>query len=273
MSTYIIGDVQGFYQELQALLKLIQFDPLRDKLGFVGDIVNRGPNSLEVLRFIKSLPAQMVVLGNHDLYLLIIGYGLMSPDIYEHTLHSVLQAPDKMELLEWLRERPLIYYEKNKNALLVHAGIPPQWSIKESIQHANEVSATLRSSQYEDYLANLFGNPANQWKDSLNDQDRLRYISNAFTRMRFCSVQGALEFETTGKSSTNELKPWFKWRDSQKDNTDIFFGHWAALNGKCNVPHCYALDTGCAWGHRLTAINLETKERFSVSCYSLSLVM
>lgn len=266
MSTYIIGDVQGFYQELQALLTLIQFDPSKDQLGFVGDLVNRGPNSLAVLRFIKSLPSQMVVLGNHDLYLLVIGYGLMSPDICKHTLHAVLQAPDKMELLKWLRERPLIYYEKNKNALLVHAGIPPQWSIKESIHHANEVSAILRSSHYEDYLANLFCNQADQWKDTLSGQDRLHYTSNAFTRMRFCDAQGTLEFETTKKTNTKQLKPWFNWRDPQKDNIDILFGHWSALNGECDSPRCHALDTGCAWGRRLTAINLETKERFSVAC-------
>ena len=193
MSTYIIGDGQGCYQELQALLALIQFNPSKDQLGFVGDLVNRGPNSLEVLRFIKSLPSPMVVLGNHDLYLLIIGYALMSPDAYEHTLHTVLQAPDKMKLLDWVRERPLIYYETNKHALLVHAGIPPQWSIKESIQRANEVSATLRGPHYGDYLAHLFGDQAAQWKDTLNGQDRLRYISNAFTRMRFCDAQGTLE--------------------------------------------------------------------------------
>lgn len=268
MSTYIIGDIQGFYQELQALLILIQFDPSKDQLGFVGDLVNRGPNSLEVLRFIKSLPSKIVVLGNHDLYLLIIGYGIISPNICKHTLHAVLQAPDKIELLDWMRECPLIYYEKNKNAILVHAGIPPQWSIKESIQRANEVSSTLRGPHYKSYLAHLFDNQADQWKDTLKGQDRLYYISNAFTRMRFCDAKGGLEFETTGKISANRLKPWFEWRDPQKDNIDILFGHWAALDGKCNTPCYHALDTGCAWGNQLTAINLETKERFSVTCHS-----
>ena len=268
MSTYIIGDVQGCYQELQALLALIQFDLSKDQLGFVGDLVNRGPNSLEVLRFIKSLPSPKVVLGNHDLYLLIIGYDLTSPDTYEHTLHAILQAPDKMELLEWVRERPLIYYEKSKNMLLVHAGIPPQWSIEESIQRANEVSATLRGHYYADYLAHLFDDQADQWKGTLNDQDRLHYISNAFTRMRLCDAQGTLAFDMTSKASNNQFKPWFQWRDPTKDSTDILFGHWAALNGECDAPRCHALDTGCVWGHQLTAINLETKERSSVTCYS-----
>lgn len=149
---------------------------------------------------------------------------------------------------------------------MVHAGIPPQWSIKESIHHANEVSAILRSSHYEDYLAHLFCNQADQWKDTLSGQDRLHYTSNAFTRMRFCDAQGTLEFETTKKTNTKQLKPWFNWRDPQKDNIDILFGHWSALNGECDSPRCHALDTGCAWGRRLTAINLETKERFSVAC-------
>ncbi|QTS83588.1 symmetrical bis(5'-nucleosyl)-tetraphosphatase [Coxiella endosymbiont of Amblyomma nuttalli] len=269
MSTYIIGDVQGCYQELQALLALIQFDPLKDQLGFVGDLVNRGPNSLEVLRFIKSLPSTKIVLGNHDLYLLIIGYDLVSPDTYEHTLHAVLRAPDKIELLEWMRKHPLIYYEENENALLVHAGIPPQWSIRESIQRANEVSSTLCSPHYKNHLTYLLGNQSTQWRDNtLNNQDRLCYINNAFTRMRFCDVQGTLEFARTNTTDANKFKPWFKWRDFQKDNTDIFFGHWAALNGKCDTPRCYALDTGCAWGRQLTAINLKTKERFSVACDS-----
>lgn len=270
MSVYIIGDVQGCYHELQELLTLIQFDPDKDRLGFVGDLVNRGPNSLEVLRFIKSLSSPLVVLGNHDLFLLIIGYGLMPEDAYEHTLHAVLRAPDKLELLEWLRHCPLIHYEKNDNALLVHAGLPPQWSIEESIQHADEVSKVLSSSKYIDFLTNLFGNQPAQWKKTLSGQDRLRYISNALTRMRFCNAEGALDLKADGKMSTDpdRFKPWFDWRNPKKDNTDIFFGHWAALNGQCNAPRCYALDTGCAWGHRLTALNLETKERFNIPCRS-----
>ncbi|ABS77008.1 bis(5'-nucleosyl)-tetraphosphatase (symmetrical) [Coxiella burnetii] len=269
-NTYIIGDVQGCYRELQELLELIQFDSTKDRLGFVGDLVNRGPNSLEVLRFLKSLSSPLIVLGNHDLYLLILGYGLMPEDSYEHTLHAVLQAPDKLELLEWLRHCPLIRYEKSLSAVLVHAGLPPQWNIKESILHAEEISTALKGPHYLAFLKNLFGNEPSQWKDDLEGQDRLRYICNAFTRMRFCDAKGHLDLESEGKTNQapSRFRPWFEWRNPQEDNVDIVFGHWAALNGQSSAPHTHALDTGCAWGYKLTAINLKTKERFSVPCQS-----
>ena len=270
MSTYIIGDVQGCYHELKELLTMIQFDPSQDRLGFAGDLVNRGPNSLEVLRFIKSLSSPLVVLGNHDLFLLILGYDLMPEDSCEHTLHDILRAFDKMELLEWLRYRPLVHYEKNNHALLVHAGLPPQWSVEENLQHANEVSVALQGPYFKEFLRNLFGDEPCQWSDNLKGQERLRYITNAFTRMRFCNEKGKLDLKANGKTSTNKkhFKPWFNWRQSEKERVDILFGHWAALNGKCDVLYCHALDTGCAWGHQLTALKLETKQRFTVSCCS-----
>jgi len=268
MSTYIIGDVQGCYSELQALLETISFNPDNDKLAFVGDIVNRGPNSLEVLRFIKQLKNTWVVLGNHDLFLLIIGYGLMPADAYTHTLDSVLNASDKHELIEWLRHQPLIYTENN--TLLVHAGLPPQWSVQESLQHADAVKNILQGPTFKDFLKNLFGNEPTKWNSNLMGMERLRYITNAFVRMRFCSETGELDLDTNSKISNNHKKyrPWFDWRDYQKDETDIYFGHWAALNGECDAPGCYALDTGCAWGHCLTALRLEDKKRFTVPCHS-----
>lgn len=267
-NTYIIGDVQGCYYELRELLSLIQFNPSQDRLGFVGDLVNRGPNSLEVLRFLKSLSSPLIVLGNHDLFLLILGYGLISEENCEHTLHSVLRAPDKEELLAWLRHHPLIYYEKTHSAVLVHAGIPPQWSIQESILRAEEISAILQGPNYLVFLKDLFGNEPTQWAENLQEQNRLRYIYNAFTRMRFCNSKGHLDLESEEKTSyeCSHFKPWFNWRNSIQDNTDIIFGHWSALNGQCDTPRCYALDTGCVWGYKLTALNLETKERFSVPC-------
>lgn len=271
MSTYIIGDVQGCYRELKELLALIQFDPSQDRLGFVGDLVNRGPHSLEVLRFIKSLSSPLIVLGNHDLFLLILGYELMPEDSYEHTLHNILRAPDKMELLEWLRGRPLVHYEKNDYALLVHAGLPPQWSIEENLERANEVSLTLQGPYFKEFLKNLFGDEPFQWDDDLKGQERLRYITNAFTRMRFCDEKGGLDLKASGKTSTNReyFQPWFDWRrHHEKERVNILFGHWAALNGQCDAPYCHALDTGCTWGHQLTALNLETKQRFAISCRS-----
>ncbi|PMB54732.1 symmetrical bis(5'-nucleosyl)-tetraphosphatase [Coxiella endosymbiont of Rhipicephalus microplus] len=270
MSTYIIGDVQGCYQELKELLTLIQFDPSQDQLGFVGDLVNRGPHSLEVLRFIKSLSSPLIVLGNHDLFLLILGYELMPEDSYEHTLHNILRANDKIELLEWLRGFPLVHYEKKYHALLVHAGLPPQWSIAENLKRANEVSLTLQGAYFKEFLKNLFGDQPFQWHDKLKGQERLRYITNAFTRMRFCNAKGELDFKVSSKKSTNkeDFQPWFNWRHPEKERVNIVFGHWAALKGECDTPYCYALDTGCTWGHQLTALNLETKQRFVVPCHS-----
>ena len=269
-NTYIIGDVHGCYRELQELLALIAFNPDKDRLGFVGDLVNRGPNSLEVLRFLRSLSSSFVVLGNHDLFLLILGYGLMPDNIYKHTLHTVLQAPDKLGLLEWLRHRPLVHYEQSHSVLLVHAGLPSQWSIKESLRHADEISTVLKGPNYLAFLKDLFGNEPSQWTENLKGQNRLRYLCNAFTRMRFCDSNGRLDLESKGKKSfdSSQFKPWFEWRDNKKDNIDIIFGHWAALKGQCNVPHCHALDTGCSWGYKITALNLKTKERFSVPCQS-----
>jgi bis(5'-nucleosyl)-tetraphosphatase (symmetrical) len=270
MATYIIGDVQGCYQELQQLLQLIEFNPKKDRLGFVGDLVNRGPNSLEVLRFIKSLSDPMVVLGNHDLYLLILGYELMPSESYQHTLHPIFAAPDKIELLDWLRQQPLIYHHPNTQTLLVHAGLPPQWSIAQSITHAKEVESALQGNHFREFLRDLFGNDPSSWNDRLTGQERLRYITNAFTRMRFCDESGYLDLKADGNISTDphRFHPWFDFRNPQQDKVNIVFGHWAALNGQCDAPGCYALDTGCAWGYSLTALRLEDKKRFSISCVS-----
>ena len=270
-NTYVIGDVHGCYRELQDLLALIAFNPNKDRLGFVGDLVNRGPNSLEVLRFLKSLSSSSsIVLGNHDLFLLILGYGLIPENTYKHTLHTVLEAPDKWGLLEWLRHCPLIHYEQSYSVLLVHAGLPSQWNIKESLRHANEISTALKGPDYLTFLKDLFGNEPSQWTENLKGQNRLRYVCNAFTRIRFCDGHGQLDLKSKGKKSfySPHFKPWFEWRDSQKDKIDIIFGHWAALKGQCDTPHCHALDTGCSWGYKITALNLKTKERFSVPCRS-----
>ncbi len=259
MSTYLIGDIQGCFDELQNLLQLINFNPQKDTLGLVGDLVNRGPKSLETLRFLKSLPSCKIVLGNHDIFLLILGYELVPIDSHQHTLHEVCKAPDKLELLDWLRHQDLFY--ANKNFAMVHAGIPPQWNIKQAQEQASEIHAILRGNHHKEFLQNLFGNEPEAWSDQLQGLERWRYIVNAFTRMRFCKSNGTLEFDLHNPQAKKEdFKPWFEWRD---DKTDIYFGHWAKLNGQCHAPHIHALDTGCAWGHELTAICVETKKRFS----------
>jgi bis(5'-nucleosyl)-tetraphosphatase (symmetrical) len=267
MATYIIGDVQGCYVELQNLLELIDYNPDRDQLGFVGDLVNRGPHSLAVLRFLKNLKNPRIVLGNHDFYLLMIGYNLVSPENYNHTLYPILEAKDRYELLDFLRHQPLLYFDEHHHALLVHAGVPPQWNLPQALQYAFEVESTLQSAKFQVFLRNLFGNEPNSWHESLTGQARLRYICNAFTRMRYCTEDGTLDFHRHSPQDHSDpnFKPWFDWPRAEK-NCDILFGHWAMLGGKCDQPHCYALDTGCAWGESLTALRVEDKKRFTVPC-------
>jgi bis(5'-nucleosyl)-tetraphosphatase (symmetrical) len=263
MSTYLIGDVQGCFTELKQLLDHINFDPCVDQLKFAGDIVNRGPQSLETLRFIKNLKA-MTVLGNHDLYLLIAGYGLL-PLHQESTLQAVLAAPDKFELLEWLRQQPLFYCDADLNYCLVHAGIPPHWKISQALIYAGEAEKVLRGENFLDFLGNMYGNTPSQWQDSLCGMDRLRYIINALTRMRFCTEAGELDFENQLSESTHEAyKPWYEWR--KNDDMRVVFGHWASLQGKTNKSGYYALDTGCVWKCSLTALRIEDGKLFSVRC-------
>lgn len=264
MSTYIIGDVQGCYAELIALLDVIGFDKQRDRLGFVGDLVNRGPSSLETLRFIKGLPEPIVVLGNHDLHLLALGYGVVS---YKgrHTLNEVLEAPDKMELLEWLRHRPLLHYEASFDAIIVHAGIPPQWRLVQALEHAEELAGQLRSADFKTCLRQLEmrDDPFPAWRDDLSGWPRSRYIMNAFMHMRFCTLDGQLDIKNKTAQSTDPQKwrPWFEWYALPHR---VLYGHWAALEGRSSHPHCEALDTGCVYGRELTAYRLEDNRRFSV---------
>ena len=270
MATYLIGDVQGCYSALIHLLDAIDYKPGYDQLGFVGDLVNRGPNSLEVLRLIRSLrPEPLVVLGNHDLYLLILGYGMMAKDRYTHTLEATLNAPDMMDHLEWLRQQPFVRELASHNTVMVHAGIPPQWNISDALAFNDELTKTLKSHRFKEYLRDVFGNQPHQWDSSLTGIERLRYITNAFTRMRLCNKDGDLALEqvdTDGKNKNN-YKPWFSFRDHDTA-FKIAFGHWAELQGQCPIAHIHALDTGCVWGHKLTAIRLEDEKRFSVPALS-----
>lgn len=264
MSTYLIGDIQGCFDELQNLLQLIDFNPQKDSLGLVGDLVNRGPKSLETLRFLKTLPNCKIVLGNHDLFLLILGYELAPLNSHKHTLHEICQAPDKLELLDWLRHQDLFY--ANDEFAMMHAGIPPQWKIAEAQKYASEVHSILRGKNYKEFLRDLFGNEPSQWNEKLSSLERWRYIVNAFTRMRFCKQNGELEFDLHDPAAKKAgFRPWFEWRSQEQDKIPLYFGHWAALNGKSTTAHIHALDTGCAWGHELTAICVETQERFRVS--------
>lgn len=262
MATYIFGDIQGCFDPLQALIKKIKYNPDHDRLGFVGDLVNRGPASLETLRFIKQLDDPIIVLGNHDLHLIALGLDVAKP-IPNTILDDVLKAPDCDELLEWLLNQPLAYHDKILNYVIAHAGIYPKWSISEAIQLAEETMDAIRNNHPKDFLKNMYGNEPSIWSDDLVGADRYRFIINAFTRMRFCNAEGQLDLQT--KQTTHQdpsFKPWFDWREN--DGVDILFGHWAALEGHCDKSNMYALDTGKVWGGPLTALRVEDKKIFSV---------
>jgi bis(5'-nucleosyl)-tetraphosphatase (symmetrical) len=267
MSIYAIGDIQGCYNELQQLLQQIHFDPAQDQLWFVGDLVNRGPGSLEVLRLVKSLgESAITVLGNHDLHLLAVSVGigrLHSSD----TLDGILNAPDRDELLYWLRHQRLLHAENGH--VLVHAGLLPQWSVEQASSLAREVEDALRSDDYAVFLEKMYGNTPHGWDDGLQGYGRLRVIVNAFTRLRICTVQGEMEFKFKGEVGNIPpgYLPWFEVPLRRSKEATVVFGHWSAL-GLQIEPNIIALDTGCLWGGPMTAIRLEDRRLFQVACGS-----
>ena len=265
MTTYAIGDIQGCYNELQQLLEQINFDPMQDKLWLVGDLVNRGPGSLQVLRLIKSLGASAItVLGNHDLHLLAVAAG--EAELHRgDTLDDVLNAPDREELLNWLRQQRLLYVENDY--VLVHAGLLPQWSVRQALSLAQEVENALRGDDYALFLKRMYGNSPTGWSDELSGYKRLRVIVNALTRMRICTPQGEMEFKFKGEVENIPAGylPWFELPKRKSKDATVIFGHWSALGLKV-MPNVIALDTGCLWGVSLTAIRLEDRQIFQVNC-------
>lgn len=265
MSTYAIGDIQGCYQELMSLLEKIGYNPNHDHLWFTGDLVNRGPDSLKTLRFVCTLPLQpVVVLGNHDLHLLAVAHGV-APLAKEDTSNEILSAPDRDDLLTWLRQRPLAHYDARLGYLMVHAGIYPSWSLKEILMYACELEAALTGEHFLDYLKLMYGNTPTHWDPNLTGWDRLRFITNVFTRMRFFDADGGLELNFKGeiKDAPANLIPWFK-KLPATNKLRIIFGHWAALGAEINEPNLYHLDTACVWGGALTALRLEDGALFQV---------
>lgn len=266
MPTYAIGDVQGCFQSLQKLLEKIQFNPDTDTLWFTGDLVNRGPQSLEVLRFIKNLgDKHRVVLGNHDLHLLGAACGV-HPTLTEDSFADILLAEDKDELIEWLCHLPLLHEELGY--VMTHAGLAPMWDLPTAKRLAKEVETVLQGEQRATFLREMYGNEPALWQESLRGWDRLRCITNYFTRMRFCDRSGGLELKTKGKitEKSQEKIPWFLLPNRVNADIKIIFGHWAALSGITDTPNTYALDTGCVWGYCLTAMRLEDEERLSQAC-------
>jgi bis(5'-nucleosyl)-tetraphosphatase (symmetrical) len=266
MSIYAIGDIQGCFDELLRLLDVISFNEHTDQLWFAGDLVNRGPKSLETLRFIKSLgDSAVTVLGNHDLHLLAAS---CAPKIAhkKDSLLPILEAPDRDELIDWLRHRPLFHF--NEDFCLIHAGLPPQWDFKKTQKMALLAEQALRGPKYQTFLKQMYGNKPNIWSPSLKGVEKLRFIINCFTRMRYCDINGRLDFVNSGPlgSQPKSLMPWFKVPKRKSADMRIIFGHWSAL-GYYEGPNCYAIDTGCLWGGQLTALRLgEQVQRFSIDC-------
>ncbi|MBI4986257.1 MAG: symmetrical bis(5'-nucleosyl)-tetraphosphatase [Rhodocyclales bacterium] len=268
MATYAIGDIQGCYDPLRRLLDHIRFDAAGDRLWFVGDLVNRGPQSLEVLRFVRSLgEAALVVLGNHDLHLVMLaeGYGKASK---EDTLAAVLAAPDCAELTDWLRAWPLFHVEGE--FAMVHAGLLPQWTVSQAQTLSDEVQAALTAADYREFLAHMWGSEPTAWRDDLAGWDRLRVVVNAMTRMRFCRPDGSMEFRAPGAKGPpgrgpDGCVPWFDApRRASADHT-LVCGHWSALGFRQDA-NLLALDSGCLWGGSLTAVRLEDRRVFQLPC-------
>lgn len=268
MTTYAVGDLQGCLKPLKCLLERVDFSPSRDVLWSVGDLVNRGPQSLETLRFLDSLGnACIAVLGNHDLHLLAAARDatrLRKSD----TLLPILKAPDRATLLGNLRQRPLAHHDPTLNFAMTHAGIPPIWTVAEALERAAEVQQVLRSDEaLPGYLDDMYGNTPARWSAELQGIDRLRMITNYLTRMRFCAANGTLELKTkeaVGNAPAG-FAPWFKF-PRPDPHIRLIFGHWAALKGKVKVAGIHALDTGCVWGNSMTLMNLNTGERYKCDC-------
>jgi bis(5'-nucleosyl)-tetraphosphatase (symmetrical) len=260
MSTYAIGDVQGCFDELQQLLRRFSFAEGRDRLWFVGDLVNRGPKSLDTLRFVRQLGDRaIVVLGNHDLHLVSQHEGFERTR-QDDTFQDVLDAPDRDELVDWLRTRPLMHVEGGW--AMVHAGLLPQWTVARARELASEVEAALSATAYREFLRNMYGSTPDEWSEALAGWDRVRVIVNALTRMRFCTPQGKMEFKAKGKAPPPGYRPWYEFRD---DRETIVYGHWSAAGLQLN-PRTLGLDTACVWGGQLTALRLEDRALFQVPC-------
>lgn len=272
MATYAIGDVQGCYDALRRLLDIVKFDPPRDTLWLVGDLVNRGPQSLETLRYVRRLgDAAVTVLGNHDLHLLVAasGYTRQYPG---DTLDAILLAPDRDNLLHWLRQQKLMHYDQKIDYAMVHAGLLPHWSIAQAESLAREAEQALRGDECDELLRRMYGNEPCAWRDDLLGHDRLRVIINAMTRMRLCTAQGEMEFRhklaPVAGTMPEGFMPWYDVPGRASADTPMIFGHWASL-GVLLRADVVGLDSGCVWGRKLSALRLEDRRTFQCGCGAL----
>jgi bis(5'-nucleosyl)-tetraphosphatase (symmetrical) len=269
MATYVIGDVQGCVQELEAMLLKFNYSSKTDQLWLAGDLVNRGPASLEVLELLMQLkPAPIIVLGNHDLHLLAV---MRNPQRLKKgdTLTPILKSKKRYDIDDWYRSQHLLHLDHSHQVTLSHAGIFPLWDLETASKYAQEAEAIMYGPNWEKMLARLYGNQPKYWQEDLQHPERFRFIINAFTRMRFCDLQGGLLLdEKKPEAEGKNCWPWFKFPHRKAISYKILFGHWAALNGVTHLKDVIALDTGCVWGNQLTAYRLEDGEKFSVASKS-----
>jgi bis(5'-nucleosyl)-tetraphosphatase (symmetrical) len=266
MAVFAIGDVQGCADALKRLLERVRFDPAEDCLWFAGDLVNRGSQSLEVLRFVRGLGERAIsVLGNHDLHLIAMAHGVRK---VSHQLKPVLAAEDGPELVDWLRARPLLWHDRKLGYVMVHAGLDPSWTLAAAQKYAREVEPVLAGTQCDDLLRGMYGNEPARWSEELNGIKRQRAIINIFTRMRYVRADGTLDFKHNGAPGTQppELMPWFEAPNRMNADEHILCGHWSTL-GEVRTPKIYPLDTGCVWGGKLTAMRLDGEGGwFAIPC-------
>lgn len=272
MSTYVVGDIQGCLKPLKCLLKEVNFNPKNDVLWSVGDLVNRGPKCLKTLRFLYKMRKSLVlVLGNHDLHLLAVAAGVRNPSRSD-TLDEILRAPDRDKLLKWLVKQPLIHHEHGHT--MVHAGIPPQWSIKQALKYGKEVQQVLKSPDCVEFFTHMYGNEPTVWSEDLRGMERLRVITNYLTRMRYCDKDGVLDLESKGPSPNpgsptqgpKKVSAWFSHPNRKTRYDRIVFGHWASIAGHTDTANAIGLDTGCVWGGHMSFYELETGQRTLCDC-------
>ena len=270
MSTYVVGDIQGCFTPFKHLLERVKFNPDKDRLWSVGDLVNRGPQNLQTLRwFYDHRDNVTLVLGNHDLHLMACSAGARQPSRKDN-IDDILEAPDREQLIEWLHFRPLAYHEQG--VTMVHAGIPPIWTTEATLERAWEVENAIQGARCKDFFSEMYGNDPFVWDDSLNGMTRLRVITNYLTRMRYCTRKGKLDLVSKGPKpeagaiAGKKVAPWFSHKGRLTKGETIIFGHWASLEGMTDDPQIIGLDSGCVWGNALTFYKLETGERFTCDC-------
>ena len=270
MATYVVGDIQGCFDQFQCLLKEVSFNPDRDVIWSVGDLINRGSNNLATLRwFHERRDNAVVVLGNHDLHLMAVSAGARKMSKSD-TFDDILDAPDQETLIEWLHHQPLMHHEHG--VTLVHAGIPPMWSVNEALNRAAEVEKVLRGPDCIRFFNAMYGNDPIAWDDQLTGMTRLRVITNYLTRMRHCTKKGKLDLISKGPTPTaNALKgkkvaPWFSHEGRRTKDDLVIFGHWASIDGVTDSPNVIGLDTGCVWGNKMTLMALESRTFYRCNC-------